>query len=100
MSVYLVTQVKVLDPEKYKNYSQHGSSAAEQYGGRFLVEGGAPELIEGKWEYPRMAIVEFPDRESALAFYNSPEYQSAKEIRQTLADFNMVLVDPKSGIQR
>jgi uncharacterized protein (DUF1330 family) len=37
--------------------------------------------------------VEFPDRESALRFYHSPEYQEARQARLGLADFNMVIVE-------
>lgn len=94
MTVYLVTNVTVHDPERYREYSRQGFAATGRHGGRFLVEGGAPEVVEGSWAPPRMAIVEFPTREAALAFYNSPDYQAAKAARAGLADFNMVLVEP------
>ena len=94
MPVYIVTNVTVHDAEHYREYSRQGSAAVGRYGGKFLVEGGAPEVVEGSWAPPRMAIVEFPDRKAALAFYSSPEYQAAKAARAGLADFNMVLVEP------
>lgn len=93
MPVYLVTQVEVHDREGYMPYTRAGHDAVIRNGGRFLAEGAAPEVVEGNWRPRRMAIVEFPTREAALAFYHSPEYQAAKEIRRTLADFNMVLVE-------
>lgn len=94
MPVYLVTNVTVHDVERYREYSRQGFAAVGKHGGRFLVEGGTPEVVEGSWAPPRMAIVEFPDRAAALAFYNSPEYQAAKQARAGLANFNMVLVEP------
>lgn len=94
MPVYLVTDVTVHDPVRYREYSRQGFQSVTKHGGRFLVEGGAPERIEGTWAPRRMAIVEFPSREAALAFYHSHEYQAAKQARLGLADFNMVLVEP------
>lgn len=92
MPVYLVTDVTVHDPQRYRAYSQAGHAAALRHGGRFLVEGGAPEPVEGRWQPRRMAILEFADRAAALAFYHSPEYAQARERRAGIADFNMVLV--------
>lgn len=96
MPTYLVTAVTVHDPERYKLYSSAGHAAALRYGGKFLVEGGSPELVEGAWRPRRMAILEFCDRGAALAFYHSPEYTEARAKRQGIADFNMVLVEVNS----
>lgn len=94
MAVYLVTSNEIFDRERYvAEYTKKGGAAVAQYGGRFLVEGGAPEIVEGDWCPQRMAVVEFPDRESALRFYNSPEYQEARKARLSLAKFNMVIVE-------
>jgi uncharacterized protein (DUF1330 family) len=92
MSVYLVTNVEVLDPERYKAYTQAGHATVIQYGGKFLAEGAKPTRVEGSWLPKRMAIVEFPDAEAAMRFYNSPEYAEAREKRRQVANFNMILV--------
>lgn len=92
MPVYLVTSVEVHDRERYKPYTVAGHAAVIHHGGRFLAEGAIPELVEGGWQPKRMAIVEFPTREAALAFYNSSDYTAARKLRQSVADFNMVLV--------
>lgn len=95
MPAYLVTSVEVLDLDRYRaQYTTKGAPAVDQYGGRFLVEGGAPEVMEGDWAPKRMAIVEFPDAEAARRFYNSPEYTKAREARKGIANFNMILVEP------
>ena len=96
MPAYLVTSVEVLDPEGYKPYTRAGHDTVIRHGGRFLIEGGAPEVVEGDWAPKRMAIVEFPSRRAALAFYNSRDYTEARKKREGVARFNMVLVEPKS----
>src|SRR5207248_6027488 len=57
-----------------------GASIA-QYGGRFLVRGGAAELIEGSPAPQRVVLTEFADVAAAKSWYNSPEYQKALPIR-------------------
>ncbi len=39
-----------------------------------------------------IVVSEWPDRASALAFWNSPEYTSAKKLREGLADISVTLV--------
>jgi|ERR1700730_6364685 uncharacterized protein (DUF1330 family) len=96
MPVYIVTNVEVLDPKRYKAYTQAGHDAVVKYGGKFLSEGATPVPVEGSWLPKRMAIVEFPDATAAMRFYNSPEYTNAREKRREIAKFNMILVPGSS----
>jgi len=98
MPVYLVSNVEVHDREQFMNYQKPGRAAVFQYGGKFLAEGAAPEPIEGDWLPKRMAIVEFESAEAARTFYNSPEYQAARQHRLPAATFKIVMVDPETGI--
>lgn len=98
MTVYLVSNVEVFDPEQFRNYQKPGGAAVRQYGGKFLAEGAAPEVLEGDWSPKRMAIVEFPSADAARAFYHSPEYQAARQHRLPAANFGIVLVDPSTGV--
>jgi uncharacterized protein (DUF1330 family) len=40
-----------------------------------------------------LIVLEFPDREAALAFHNDPEYEPYRNLRQALSDSNLVVVD-------
>jgi uncharacterized protein (DUF1330 family) len=98
MSVYMVSNVEVHDPKQFRSYQKQGHAAAVQYGGKFLAEGTVPEPMEGDWTPKRMAIVEFESADAARRFYNSPEYQAARQHRREAATFNIVLVDPATGV--
>jgi uncharacterized protein (DUF1330 family) len=98
VSVYLVSNVEIHDRERFKDYQRPGRAAVEKYNGKFLAEGAEPESLEGDWSPRRMAIVEFPDADAARNFYNSPEYQAARMHRLAAANFNIVLVDPATGV--
>lgn len=93
MTTYIITLVNVTDPEKYKKYSEMATIANQLYGGNFVVRGGNPEVLEGNVPYPRIVVNQFDTREQAKAFYNSVEYQRARDERLGAADFNMVVVD-------
>lgn len=89
---YLIVRVEVSDPEGYKRYVEESTHAVQKFGGRFLVRGGKHEVMEGQG-MSRNVILEFKDADTARAYYNSPEYQSARAHRIGGADFNMTLVE-------
>ena len=72
---YLVAQVKVHKPAGYEAYRSHTKALIERFGGHFLVRGGTLHPLEGDPGFGRLAIIEFPDLDSAEAFYHCAEYQ-------------------------
>jgi uncharacterized protein (DUF1330 family) len=72
---YLVARIDVTDPERYARYTAATPAIAARHGGRFIARGGRHEAKEGPAR-ARNAIIEFPDYESALAFYDDPEYRT------------------------
>jgi uncharacterized protein (DUF1330 family) len=93
MPAYIIAQVNVTDPAKYQEYAKLAGPATQKYGGRFLVRGGAKTTMEGDIPFQRIVVNEFPDVEAAKKFYNSVEYQAAKQKRLGAADFNMIIVE-------
>jgi uncharacterized protein (DUF1330 family) len=89
---YWIARVDVRDPERYKDYVAAARPAFEKHGARFLVRGGAYESMEGQAR-GRNVVIEFASMDTALACYNSPEYQAAKAIRQECAEAEMVIVE-------
>jgi uncharacterized protein (DUF1330 family) len=90
---YLVVDAKSTDPERMVEYRRLSSIAVEKFGGRFLVRGGAYEVLEGQWQPQRLVVIEFESREKAKAFYDSPEYVAARQARAGVSSFDMVLVE-------
>jgi uncharacterized protein (DUF1330 family) len=93
MPAYVIAQVNVTDPAKYQEYAKLAGPANVKYGGKFLVRGGKKTVLEGNIPYERIVINEFPDVEAAKKFYNSVEYQAARQKRLGAADFNMIIVE-------
>lgn len=93
MPAFVIASVNVTDPEKYKDYMALSPGAIAAHGGKFVVRGGNPEILEGEWPRPRVVVVEFPSRVAAKTFYDSVEYTEAKKHREGAAEFSMIVVD-------
>ena len=90
---YLVVDAKSTDPARMVEYRRLSSIAVEKFGGRFLVRGGAYQVLEGTWQPQRVVVIEFDDPVKAKAFYDSPEYVAAREARAGVSSFDMILVE-------
>ena len=75
MPAYFVVELDVANAEAMGPYREAVPATLAKYGGRFLVRGGAAELIEGGPEPKRIVIIEFADPAAVKRWYNSPEYQ-------------------------
>ena len=93
MPAYVIVDSDVTDPEQYAAYREAAGPAVEAYGGRFLVRGGAMELLEGDWAPTRVVVVEFPDMETVHRWYESPEYRHARSLRGGAARMKMLAVE-------
>ncbi|EGJ11125.1 DUF1330 domain-containing protein [Rubrivivax benzoatilyticus] len=91
---YLLVEMKISDPERYKQYMAEAPAAVKAAGGEYLVRGGRHECLEGDWNPARVAMLRFPSYEAAKAFYDGQMYRAARAHRQDATDyFNMVLVE-------
>jgi uncharacterized protein (DUF1330 family) len=93
MTAYLYGNIEIHDPVLYEQYRAQAPAMIAAHGGRYLVRGGATEVLEGDAKVSRQVILEFPDMESLQAFYHSPEYTAAKGIRQKAATGTLVAIE-------
>ena len=94
MAAYLVVDTNLTQPDLYEDYKRQAKPLAEQYGGEYLVRGGAMSVKESDlWSPTRMVVVRFPSTEQAQAFYESPEYQKILDISKASARRTVVLVE-------
>ena len=91
---YIIVDMKITDPEQYKQYMAVAPAAVAAAGGEYLARGGRNETLEGDWMPPRLTVLRFPSYESAKAFYDSVAYQTVRQKRvDATHHFNMVLVE-------
>ena len=90
---YILVDCEVTDPARYEGYKQAAQAAVARHGGRYLVRGGATDVLEGEWQPHRIVVLEFPSQDALRRFYASPEYQAARALRAGAARMNMIAVD-------
>ena len=93
MSAYLIADVEVTDSVAYEDYRKQVPGIIAQYGGRYLVRGGALEVMEGERPPRRCVVLEFPSMAQLKAFYHSPEYAPLLAARGRAAQSNLFLVE-------
>ena len=92
MSVFFLGQVQIENPDEYQKYLQGFFSILEKYNGVFLAGGDNTEVIEGEWFSTRSIIIQFADREEAMNWHDSQEYQQLAKHRWNSTTSNLVLV--------
>lgn len=95
MAAWLVVTATIPDRDAFMacGYSQLAAQILEKHGGKYVIRAPGAVTLEGSGADGASVIVsEWPSREAALAFYNSPEYAEAKKLRAGLADISVVLV--------
>jgi uncharacterized protein (DUF1330 family) len=93
MPAYVITEIEVTDPAGYEEYRSQVGKSLEKYGAKFLVRGGAIEVLEGDWQPKRMVMCVFESMDKAREWYHSDEYREMKKIREQTARMNMVAVE-------
>ena len=93
MAAYVIADIDVLDTGAYEEYRQRVPATIAAYGGRYIARGGETTVLEGTWSPRRCVILEFPSLAEAKAWWNSPEYQPLRLIRERTTHSNLVMTE-------
>jgi uncharacterized protein (DUF1330 family) len=93
MSAYVISEVDVRDAAGFEAYRTIAAKTIAQFGGRYLVRGGAANAAEGGPLPKTIIVVEFPTMERLRDWYASPEYAEALKVRQTALDRRLIFVE-------
>jgi len=91
---YVIVEMKVTDPERYKEYMAAAPATIVAQGGEYVVRGGQLETLEGDWQPARLAVLKFPSYAAAKKWYEDSAYRQVRGKRAGATEyFNMVLVE-------
>ncbi|HYL36548.1 MAG TPA: DUF1330 domain-containing protein [Bryobacteraceae bacterium] len=93
MPAYLLVNVEVKDSTAYERYKHEVPALIRRHGGEYLVRGGKCEVIEGNWQPQRLVLFRFPNLQSIHAFFNDPDYQPLKDLRQRAAHTQAIAME-------
>jgi uncharacterized protein (DUF1330 family) len=95
MAAYMIITADIADRDKFIN--DYGKPAAElvaKFGGRYLLMAPGAELLEGDFgDGASMVISEWPDKATARAFWESPEYALIRKRRENVANCQVLLIE-------
>ena len=95
---YWIARVDVHNQDGYQPYAAANPAIFKKFGGRFVVRGGKAEAVEGQ-SRARQVVIEFADYETAIACYNSAEYQENIQRRLPHSIADLVIVEGYDGPQ-
>ena len=93
MAGYIIIDVRITNPDRYREYVKASPATLEAYGGRFIVRAGKTETLEGDWDPGRIVVLQFDSVERAREWWASEEYKAPKVLRQSASVARMILVD-------
>jgi len=82
MPAYFLVDIReIKQPATMDKYRSRVASTVAKFGGRYLVQGGPFEVVEGTYQPVRLAMLEFPSMGQARRWYSSEEYLELKQMR-------------------
>ncbi len=80
MTAHIVIDLTVTDVDKLQKYSALAAQTLIPFGGEFLSKGPI-DVLHGESAFTTKVIIEFPDKDNAVNWYGSTEYQAIINIR-------------------
>ena len=94
MAAYVISEIgHVRDSAGFERYRSIAAKTIAAYGGRYLVRGGAADLVEGGPPPKNTIVVEFPTMERLREWYASPEYAQALKMREAAFDRRLIFIE-------
>ena len=93
MKAYLVLDFSVHDLPGFRPYVSAIPAFIDKHGGKYIVRGVEPTVMEGDWAPDLMVILEFPSRQNAKAFLEDPDAQDLFDVRHKTTNSKLVLID-------
>lgn len=98
MAAYMIIYARIHDrPAFVSGYAPAASKLVDQFGGRYVMRAQGAEIMEGTVpDGGSVVMSEWPNKDAARAFWNSPEYAEVKQLRDGIADVEVLLVEAPS----
>jgi uncharacterized protein (DUF1330 family) len=90
---YLILDFSIKDFSLFKEYIDKIPEFIKKHGGRYMVQGVEPEIMEGDWSPERVVVLEFPNKIMAKEFLADPAAQPLFSIRHKTTESKLILVE-------
>lgn len=91
MTQYVLAQLEIRDFETMVEYQKLADAGEAKHGGSAIAGGSDSVILEGE-KHGMAVLLKFPDRESALAWFNDPELTEIHALRNKAAKSTITLL--------
>ena len=81
MAAYLIVDNEITDQALFAEYAREIVRIVERHGGKYLVRGGATEVVGGNRAPHRVVVIEFENFEPARTYASDPEHEQLADLR-------------------
>ena len=92
MPHYFIAQIRIKDEKEYQKYIDNAGKIFEKYNGTYLAVDNNPIVLEGRWDYTRIVIIQFNQKNDFESWYYSDDYQKILKHRLKAAACDTILV--------
>ena len=92
MSVYLIADSEIHDPEAYEKYKEAAPKYVARHGGEYCCRGGKFEVLVGDWNPTRLLVIKIPSRKAYEELMTDPDYRPWKEFRESISAPKNILI--------
>jgi uncharacterized protein (DUF1330 family) len=92
MTAHIVVLSNLKDADKLQEYGAAAAQTISNFGG--TLEKGALSILCGDDSHERLAVLQFPDIDTAKNWYNSDEYQGLVPLREQAMEAVFMLIEP------
>jgi len=95
MTAYLIVFAKIHNRERLlSDYGAPTAALVKEFGGEYVIRAPGVKTLEGDMFDGASAVIsKWPDRETLEQFWNCEAYTRLKEVRASLADCNVMMVE-------
>ncbi len=92
MSCYFVANIRITNKEIYQKYLDSCDEVFSKFKGNYLAVDENPEILEGSWNYSKVVIIEFNNKDDLNLWYKSNSYQEILKYRLDGSDSSAMIV--------
>ena len=92
MSTLILAQLSIHDPHRYGRYQRAFSETLLPFAGRLVAADPEPEVLEGRWEFDKVVLIEFPTRDHADRWARSDAYVAISTDRRAATTATVLAV--------
>ena len=94
LAAYLVITAQIHDRAKLiEGYGRASAELTARFGGEYIIRAPGLDVLEGDHPGGSLVISRWPDKATALAFWNSPDYAQVRKLREGIADCQVLIVE-------